>query len=145
MTEKPAREYELARLILRLSNQIVQNRDRHVRALGLTTAQADSLQFFLAHPDAAILDLKHHLGVTHQTARGIVQRMEEKGLLQARRSQEDGRYQCIRATEKGEALGRQMIRNGTRTGSRLLHNMNQEQQDTFYALLQAALNNVEQT
>ena len=137
------REYALARLILRLSNQIVLSRNRHVRELGLTAEQADSLQFFLAHPDAVILDLQHHLGVTHQTARGIVRRMEDKGLVRTQRSQTDGRRQCVRATEQGEAVGRQLIRNGTRTGSRLLHNMSAEEQDTFCALLRLALDNVE--
>ena len=41
------KEYTLARLILRLANRIVKNRDRHVKELGLTTEQADSLLFFL--------------------------------------------------------------------------------------------------
>lgn len=78
------KEYTLARLILRLANRIVKNRDRHVKELGLTTEQADSLLFFLDRKDAVINDLKDHLGVTHQTARGIVQRMESKGLVQTR-------------------------------------------------------------
>ena len=85
--EKRIKEYELARLILRLSNQIVKNRDQHVRDLGLTTEQADSLQFFLSHKNAVIMDLKEHLGVTHQTARGIVQRMEIKGLIETKKSE----------------------------------------------------------
>ena len=84
------KEYTLARLILRLANRIVKNRDRHVKELGLTTEQADSLLFFLDRKDAVINDLKDHLGVTHQTARGIVQRMESKGLVQIRKSKEDG-------------------------------------------------------
>lgn len=83
--EKRIKEYEFARLILRLSNQIVKNRDQHVRDLGLTTEQADSLQFFLSHKNAVIMDLKEHLGVTHQTARGIVQRMEIKGLIETKK------------------------------------------------------------
>ena len=89
------KEYTLARLILRLANRIVKNRDRHVKELGLTTEQADSLLFFLDRKDAVINDLKDHLGVTHQTARGIVQRMESKGLVQTRKSKEDGRYQVV--------------------------------------------------
>ena len=32
------KEYTLARLILRLANRIVKNRDRHVKELGLTTS-----------------------------------------------------------------------------------------------------------
>ena len=39
-------ENELGRLILRLSNTIIKNRNRHLAALNLTASQADSLQFF---------------------------------------------------------------------------------------------------
>ena len=106
------KEYTLARLILRLANRIVKNRDRHVKELGLTTEQADSLLFFLDRKDAVINDLKDHLGVTHQTARGIVQRMESKGLVQTRKSKEDGRYQVVSPTQAGWRTGSILLRNG---------------------------------
>jgi len=138
------KEYDFARLILRLSNQIVKNRDRHVRELDLTTEQADSLQFFLTHENAVIMDLKNYLGVTHQTARGIVKRMETKGLIQTRKSETDARYQCVVVTEQGKKTGQTLIKNGIQTGSKLLHGMSSDQQKLFYELLKSALENVEQ-
>ncbi len=39
-------ENELGRLILKLANTIIKNRNRHLEALDLTSGQADSLQFF---------------------------------------------------------------------------------------------------
>lgn len=138
------KEYDFARLILRLSNQIVKNRDRHVRELDLTTEQADSLQFFLTHENAVIMDLKNYLGVTHQTARGIVKRMETKGLIQTRKSETDARYQCVVVTEQGKKTGQMLIKNGIQTGSKLLHGMSTDQQKLFYELLKSALENVEQ-
>lgn len=138
------KEYDFARLILRLSNQIVKNRDRHVRELDLTTEQADSLQFFLTHENAVIMDLKNYLGVTHQTARGIVKRMETKGLIQTRKSETDARYQCVVVTEQGKKTGQILIKNGIQTGSKLLHGMSSDQQKLFYELLNSALENVEQ-
>ena len=51
------KEFTVARLILRMANQIVKNRNLHVKALGLTTEQADSLLFFLSHENAVINDL----------------------------------------------------------------------------------------
>ncbi len=71
-------EYFLAQLILRLSNRIVKNRNNHVRALGLTAEQADALQFFYANKNATIKDFQDFISVSHQTAQGIVSRMEEK-------------------------------------------------------------------
>lgn len=84
------KEFTVARLILRMANQIVKNRNLHVKALGLTTEQADSLLFFLSHENAVINDLKDYLCVTHQTARGIVQRMEGKGVVTTRKSPPTG-------------------------------------------------------
>lgn len=57
------KEFTVARLILRMANQIVKNRNLHVKALGLTTEQADSLLFFLSHENAVINDLKDYLCV----------------------------------------------------------------------------------
>ena len=101
---------------------------RHVKELGLTTEQADSLLFFLDRKDAVINDLKDHLGVTHQTARGIVQRMESKGLVQTRKSKEDGRYQVVSPTQAGWRTGSILLRNGIQTGSCLLHGLTTEQE-----------------
>ena len=45
-TMEKDKEFTVARLILRMANQIVKNRNLHVKALGLTTEQADSLLVF---------------------------------------------------------------------------------------------------
>ena len=129
------KEYTLARLILRLANRIVKNRDRHVKELGLL--------FFLDRKDAVINDLKDHLGVTHQTARGIVQRMESKGLVQTRKSKEDGRYQVVSPTQAGWRTGSILLRNGIQTGSCLLHGLTTEQEEQLYQMLQVAMKNLE--
>lgn len=137
------KEFTVARLILRMANQIVKNRNLHVKALGLTTEQADSLLFFLSHENAVINDLKDYLCVTHQTARGIVQRMEGKGVVTTRKSPTDGRYQVVSLSEKGRKMGAILLENGIQTGSRLLHGMTPEQEDLFLQLMQMALENVE--
>lgn len=140
---KSNKEYVFARMVLKLANQIVKQRNRHVKELGLTAEQADSLQFFLQQEHAVISDLKEYLGVTHQTARGIVQRMEAKGLVYTRQSPTDGRYQIVSPTEHGAAIGQILHENGTQTGSKLLHNMTKEQQETLFSLMKTALHNME--
>ena len=85
------REDELGRLILKLSHQIVKNRGRHALAAGLTASQADCMLFFSSRDEASVTQLKDYLGVTHQTAQGLVQRMTAKGLLTSRRSPQDSR------------------------------------------------------
>ena len=92
---------------------------------------------------AVINDLKDYLCVTHQTARGIVQRMEGKGVVTTRKSPTDGRYQVVSLSEKGRKMGTILLENGIQTGSRLLHGMTPEQEDLFLQLMQLALENVE--
>lgn len=135
-------ENELGRLILKLANTIIKNRNRHLEALELTTGQADSLQFFLSHGSATITELKEHLGITHQTACGIVQRMAAKGLVEMHRSIIDARCQIVEATTVGQALGYKMVANRERTGGLLLRGMSTTERDTFIRLLTLALSNV---
>lgn len=136
-------EYVLARKILKLANRIVSGRNADIRDLGLTSSQADSLVYFVHNEGRSAVDLKDHLGVTHQTARGIVKRMAEKNLIEIRISEEDGRYRRIFVTEKGRSLYRQMEKNGAHTGNRLLTGMSPEEKQQFSSLVSLALENME--
>lgn len=135
-------ENELGRLILKLANTIIRNRNHHLQALDLTSSQADSLQFFLAHENATVTDLKEEFGITHQTARGIVMRMAEKGCVTLNRSEADGRCQIVTPTEHGTELGETMRRNRTRTGGKLLDGMDAEEREIFIRCLNRAYENV---
>ena len=135
-------EYQLARQVLNLANQIVKNRNRHIKELNLTAEQADSLFFFSAG-GKSISDLRDHLHIRHQTAQGIVKRMEEKELLSLSVSAADGRCKTVSLTEKGEETMACLRRNGTHTGSRLLSGMTPQQQEQFAALIRQALDNIQ--
>ncbi len=135
-------ENKLARLLLSLSNTIIQNRNRHLQALGLTASQADSLQFFLANEGASVSDLRDYMGITHQTAWGIVQRMKNRGWIQQHRSCADRRRQSIFPTDSGRRLGQLMTRNRERTGSLLLEHMTEEERQSFFRLTVQAYENV---
>lgn len=136
-------EKKLARLLLNLSNTIVKNRNRHLQALGLTAAQADAMQYILAHEGASISDLKDELGITHQTAWGIVQRMEARRWISLSRSAADRRRQQIFSTPSGKELGEAMLRNRERTGSLLVQGMTVEEQQMFFRLTSRAYENVQ--
>ena len=85
------KEYELARQVLTLANRIVKKRNSHLKELNITAEQADSLLFFDANEGSSISDLKQYLQIRHQTARGIVKRLEEKGFLKLSVSEEDSK------------------------------------------------------
>ncbi len=135
--------YLLARRIQQLSHAITQRRNQDLKALGLTAEQADALLFFHAHPESAAADLKTHLGVTHQAARAIVERMVNKGLLTTRVSPHDARYKTVMLTAQGEELHETMQRNCTDFGDVLLDHISAEDRDTLLTLITQALNNLE--
>ena len=138
------KEYQLARSIVKLANTIIKNRNRHLQELDLTAGQADSLQFFYPRQGAAITDLKEHLGITHQTARGIVQRLEAKGLVLLQKSDKDARFQQIFLTSAGQQTVQILHNSGIRTGHKLLYQMTEAEQEIFTRLLNKAAANLNQ-
>lgn len=137
-----AYEIEVARSVLRLANRIIANRNRHINELGITTAQADSLRFFEEHSHAGIKDLRDYLGVKHQTAQGIVQRLLEKGMIASSISDTDGRCKEIVLTDAGIQMLKNLSVNGSHTGKKLLFGMSKEQQKLFGQLIQSAYDNI---
>ncbi len=135
-------ENQVGRLVLMLSHTILKNRNRHMAAIGLTSSQADCLRFCLEQENRTVTELKDYLGITHQTAQGLVRRTAEKGLLTVRRSREDGRCQLLSLTPAGKAAAEQMIQSRERTGDKLLHGMSSEERTEFLRLLQLAYENV---
>ena len=133
---------DLARLLMTLANTVIKNRNQHLEALNLTAVQADSMQYFLTHPQATIKDLKEHLDITHQTAQGIVSRLSEKGLVITERSPSDKRCQAVFVTDAGNALGTQLSANRARTEGLLLSGMTEEEAGLFFHLLRTAYENV---
>lgn len=135
-------EYLFTRKIRELAILITKNRDADIRELGLTTAQADVILYFAENPGKSIVDLKSFLGVTHQTARGIIQRMSDKGLLEIHASGTDARYKQISLTEKAVSVYNNMKKNGTRTGNQLLNGISPEEKEKFLLALNIGLKNL---
>lgn len=137
-------EYSLARKIRELANLITKNRDADIREFGLTTAQADTLLYFAENPGKSIVDLKSFFNITHQTAQGLVQRMAEKGLLIVSHSVNDARSKQIFLSEKAQSIYRDMLKNGTRTGNKLLEGMDAKERIQFQTLIDLGLENLKE-
>lgn len=135
-------EYILARKILQLANQIIRNRNEDLKGLGLTAEQADTLIFFQNSSNQSAVDLKAHLGVTHQAARAIIDRMVAKDLLKTEISQTDARYREVSLTARGLELFETMQRNCTHTGNQLLRNIEDADKERFVFLISQALENL---
>lgn len=137
------REYKLARQVLTLANQIIKNRNNHLKELNITVEQADSLIFFDANRNSCISDLKEYLHISHQTTRGIVKRLEEKHFLNLRVCENDSRYKTVVLTDEGKQIIKRLEDNGTHTGYQLLKGMSQDEQEQFSKLIACALKNIQ--
>lgn len=135
-------EYTIARQVLKLANTIIRNRNLHLKELNLTAEQADSIQFFQKNENVTATDLKNCLGVTHQTSRGIVERLKQKGLVTLEKSKEDARCQIVVLTALGKEMNEKLKDNGTHTGEKLLSDMDEKEKEQFLNLLNRALENV---
>ena len=135
-------ENRIGRLVLMLSHTILKNRNRHMAALGLTAGQADCLRFCLEREEGTVTDLKDYLGVSHQTAQGLVRRLADKGLIALRRSRSDGRCLLLSLTPAGRDAAAAMVKSRERTGGKILQGMSSREQAEFMRLLQRAYDNV---
>ncbi|HLG21449.1 MAG TPA: MarR family transcriptional regulator [Candidatus Manganitrophaceae bacterium] len=76
--------------------------DRHIRALGLTSAQFDVIATLGDTPGMTCRELSEQTLVTKGTLTGVLDRLEAKGLTERVPGREDRRCVFIRLTAKGE-------------------------------------------
>ncbi|OUO93027.1 MarR family transcriptional regulator [Cloacibacillus sp. An23] len=140
MTEE---DFIIERRILRIGNMVLATRDADLKRFGLTTVQSETLLFFDRHAGALAADLKDYLSVSHQAARGIVERMKEKGLLYAVVG-DDARGKRTYLTEKGRKLCSELKKKGSALGAGLLSGLSDEEKKALYFTLDKIIKNIEE-
>jgi DNA-binding MarR family transcriptional regulator len=137
--------YETAKMARRLGITIVNARNRVMAEYGLTSAQADCMGYIIRHrkePELTVTDLMRDFSLTHQTAAGLVRRLEEKGLVERRKSGTDARCMDIFPTEKGLCLKDALHQNTRMTQAAMLKGMTESEKAEFLRLLKAAIVNL---
>ncbi len=137
-----SKEYLLSRKLVMLANTITKGRNGRIKHLGLTAVQAEAMMFFKNNKNKSAIDLKNHLGITHQTARGIVERMVSKGFLKLEVSKSDARRKIVTVTQKCSALCDRLSQNGLIVGDRLFAGMTDSEKQCFSELVTKALCNL---
>ncbi|MGI5900111.1 MAG: MarR family winged helix-turn-helix transcriptional regulator [Christensenellales bacterium] len=128
-------EFKITRKIFRIANHLVNERNNDVRAFSITAKQSDALQFFNTHTGASASGLKGHLGISHQAARNLVERMKKSGLLHVAVSDEDARYRSVCLTEKGKRLCDDLKQYSMQRGDQLLAGFSGEELDQLMVFL----------
>ena len=136
------KDFQIERNILKIGNQIINQRTDDLKKYDLTSNQSETLLFFDQNPGAIALDLKEYLKISHQAARNIIVRMKEKELLYASISDTDGRARQVFLTEKGKDICLQLKQKASHIGGNLLHGFTREEKDRLSVFLDRIMTNL---
>jgi MarR family 2-MHQ and catechol resistance regulon transcriptional repressor len=76
----------------------------HIKSMGLTMTQFDVIATLGNQPPMTCKDLGNKTLVTKGTLTGVLERLEDKGIIQRSVNQADARSQMIGLTKKGQQL-----------------------------------------
>jgi len=99
---------EIASRVRKLRRSVYHDYIRTSRQFGLTETQSDVLRTLLVYGPMSSADLSRNLYVTPANITGVIDRLENKGLVERIRQQADRRVALITLTEKGEDLSEQL-------------------------------------
>ena len=119
--------------------------DARLNPYDVTPAQVHVLHY-LYHQEnrAPQCEVIEHLRVKPSTAGGILDRMEEKGLVERSADSSDGRKKYVALTEKGEKLQKQLKQAFIDTEQMLTSGFAAEEQEMLFLLLHRVIQNMEE-
>lgn len=110
-------------------------------SLGLRGMQVSTLKATHDHPGLIQKELSEAVGVSPSVMVGILHKLEERGLLESRRSAQNRRIIQIFLTEEGEKLIEQMDEYGEKASAQFLMGLTDEEITTLNTLLQRVADN----
>lgn len=133
---------ELARKIRRTGKEIKRTRDRNASSLGITSNQTDALFFIDDHPECSVKDLTVVMGVSHQAACGIADRLGEKGLV-VFGTNDDARVKTLSLSDSGEDIVSKLYEMGEERNSELFRALTEQERQTLGDLLDRILRDLD--
>lgn len=119
--------------------------DARLSRYDVTPAQTHTLLYLCGHGDCAPQrDVVAHLRVKPSTANGILDRMEEKGLIRRAADENDQRQKRVMATEKGRRLREQVQAAFQDTEAVMFRSLRTDEVETLRALLCRIIENLEE-
>lgn len=119
--------------------------DARLTPYDVTPAQIHVVHYLYHHDNQAPqYDVTAHLKVKPSTANGILNRMEEKGLLRRTVSETDARKRMITLTEKGKERQEIFRQKFEETEKLMVSGLTEEETEQLYVLLCKVMNNLEE-
>ena len=85
-------------------DQVFRTSDRHIESLGLTPAQFDVIATLGDTPGMTCKQLGEGTLITKGTLTGVLDRLEERGLISRSRGERDSRQVYVKLTPEGEKV-----------------------------------------
>ena len=119
--------------------------DARLARYGVTPAQIHVLHYLYHHDNQAPqCEVTAHLKVKPSTANGILDRMEEKGLLRRTISAADARKRLVTLTEKGQSQQETFRQKFEETENLMVRGLSAEEALQLHALLHRVISNLEE-
>ena len=119
--------------------------DARLSRYDMTPAQTHTLLYLCGHGDCAPQrDVVSHLRVKPSTTNGILDRMEEKGLIRRAADENDQRQKRVSATEKGREM-KELVRNAFQDAeAAMARGLCPDEAETLRSLLGRVIENLEE-
>ena len=134
-------------LIKHISNLVSTELNNNLKPYNITGVQARVLFYINCHSKKGHVfqkDIQKHLKLANPTVTGIVQRLEEKHLIERSVSSEDSRYKCHVITDKGREVIKNLEHFAENTmEQRILDGFSESEAETLTSLLNRVLKNLE--
>lgn len=102
---KNGEEIHIGYLVKQIVDKIAAKGNHDLKRYGLTFSQSRVLQYLHVHGDQATQkEIEMHLGVTHPTVVGIINRLERDGFVCCWQDEKDRRIKNIRLTTRAEQV-----------------------------------------
>lgn len=135
------------RIIRRIDNSLLKNRNKRLADFDLTAAQSDIVVYLMNNyqemSEINQLDIQKHLQLSNPTVSGLLNRLEEKGFISRTSSIHDARYNCIMPTQKALIQTNSMIEHMYSSEDSMLAGLSDAEKEELFRLLSIVLENVE--
>lgn len=135
------------RLIRRVNNALLKNRNKHLANYSLTAAQSDIIVYLIRNYEGKDeinqLDIQKHLQLSNPTVSGLLNRLEDKGFITRTSSIKDARYNCVKPTQKALDQTAAMSNHVFSTEESMLAGLSPDERNELVRLLDIVLANVE--
>ena len=131
-------------LLKTISEKMSASADADLKRHGITFSQLRVLGFLNDQGGSASQrDVQKHLGASHPTVVGLVNRLEKNGFVVSSVDEQDRRARIVQMTEKAQLLGNELEKEGQRATARLLKGLSKAEREELLRLLQRLSSNVD--